>query len=81
MLLSFIRCAVLFQRAHVSLLCESDLQVRGEVLSRGECVLPDGQVGNIVDGEAEFGQRRVEFIQAGRRENGKKGQKEVGKWE
>lgn len=37
------------------LLGKSDLQVRGEVLSRGECVLPDGQVGNIVDGEAEFG--------------------------
>lgn len=36
------------------LLGKSDLQVRGEVLSRCECVLPDCQVGNVVDGEAEF---------------------------
>lgn len=42
---------------HVACICllgESDLQVRGEVLSRGERVLPDHEVGNVVDGEAEF---------------------------
>lgn len=64
----------------VGLLCESDLQVRGEVLSRCECVLPDGQVGNVVDGEAEFGQRRVEFIQAGEERKGSKGREEVRNW-
>lgn len=40
--------------ACLHLLGKSDLQVRGEVLSRCECVLPDCQVGNVVDGEAEF---------------------------
>lgn len=33
---------------------ESDLQVGGEVLSGCEGVLPHHQVGNVVDGEAEF---------------------------
>lgn len=37
--------------------------MRGEVLSRRERMLPHCQVGNVVDGEAEFRQRRVEFIQ------------------
>lgn len=36
------------------LLGKSDLQVRGEILPRCESVLPHNQVGNIVDGEAEF---------------------------
>lgn len=36
------------------ILGESDLQVGGEVLSRCERVLPHHQVGNVVDGEAEF---------------------------
>lgn len=38
----------------VCLLGEADLQVRGEVLSGSERVLPHHQVGNVVDGEAEF---------------------------
>lgn len=38
----------------VCLLGESDLQVWGEVLSWCERVLPNNQVRNIVDGEAEF---------------------------
>lgn len=38
----------------VLLLGEADLQVRGEVLSGSERVLPHHQVGNVVDGEAEF---------------------------
>lgn len=36
------------------LLCESDLQVRGEVLPGCERVLPYHQVGDVVDGEAEL---------------------------
>lgn len=38
----------------VCLLGEADLQVRGEVLSGSERVLPHHQVGNVVYGEAEF---------------------------
>ena len=50
----------------VCLLGEADLQVGGEVLSGGEGVFPHHHVGHVVDGEAEFGQRRVQLIQAGR---------------
>lgn len=39
----------------VHLLGKPDLQVRGEVLSWCESVFPHHQVGNVVDGEAEFG--------------------------
>lgn len=51
---------------HACLLGEADLQVRGEVLSGCEGVFPHHHVGDIVDGEAEFRQRCVELIQAGR---------------
>jgi len=51
---------------HACLLGEADLQVGGEVLSGSEGVFPHHHVGDIVDREAEFRQRCVELIQAGR---------------
>lgn len=51
-------------------LSEADLQVGGEIFAWGEGVLPDHHVGDVIDGETQLRQRRVQLVQAGNTKEG-----------